>query len=99
MLVGVGPFDRLQRLDQCAGEHFVDVIDRNDLERFLHRRRDFGEGTMRHDVQRGVIMITRIVFPRELETFASAIQRASAVLRLISWTLTVSAVHWLQVTT
>ena len=28
MLVGVGPFDRLERLDQRAREHLVDMGDR-----------------------------------------------------------------------
>src|SRR5947209_7602684 len=43
MLVSVGPLDRLQRLGQSARQHFVDVADRHDLERFLHACRNLDE--------------------------------------------------------
>ena len=43
MLVGVGPFDRLHRLGQRPREHLVDMADRDDLQRLLHRRRNLGQ--------------------------------------------------------
>ena len=43
MLVVLGPLDRMKRFGQRAGKHLVHMIDRNDLQPFLHRRRQFGD--------------------------------------------------------
>ena len=55
MLVRIGPFDRLHRLGQRPGEHFVDMADGHDLQLLLHGRRNFDQVLLifRRDEHRG----------------------------------------------
>ena len=43
MLIVVGPFDRLEWLDQRSRKNLVDMIDGHNLEPFLNCRRKLGD--------------------------------------------------------